>query len=48
MGDGPPTDGSKDVLKRMTEGIAERVAALNAVEKRELAVLTKLATTLAR
>ena len=48
MGDGPPTEGAKDLLKRMTEGIAERKAALSAVEKKELAALTKLAATLTR
>jgi photosystem II stability/assembly factor-like uncharacterized protein len=48
MGDGPPTDGAKDLLKRLTDGIAERRTALSAVEKKELAALTKLAATLTR
>jgi hypothetical protein len=48
MGDGPPTDGSRDLLKRMIAGIAERTTALSAVEKNELAALTKLAATLSR
>ena len=29
MGDGPPTDGSRDLLKRLTAGIAERATALD-------------------
>ena len=48
MGDGPPTDGSKDLLKRLTDGISERSVALDGVEKQELAALTKLATTIAK
>ena len=48
MGDGPPTDGARDLLKRMTDAIAERKAVLGAVEKQELAALTKLATTIAK
>ena len=48
MGDGPPTDGARDLLKRMIDGIAERKAVLGAVEKQELAALTKLATTIAK
>jgi photosystem II stability/assembly factor-like uncharacterized protein len=48
MGDGPPTDGSRDLLNRLKSGIAERKTALSAVEKKELAELTKLATTLMR
>jgi hypothetical protein len=48
MGDGPPTEGAKDLLKRLTDGIAERKTALSAVEKKELAALTKLTATLTR
>jgi photosystem II stability/assembly factor-like uncharacterized protein len=48
MGDGPPTDGSRDLLKRLIAGIAERTTALSEVEKNELAALTKLAATLSR
>lgn len=48
MGDGPPTDGSKDLLKRLTEGITERKTAMAGVEKKELAALKKLAATLSR
>jgi hypothetical protein len=48
MGDGPPTDGSRDLLQRLKAGIAERTTALGAVEKNELAALTKLAATLSR
>jgi photosystem II stability/assembly factor-like uncharacterized protein len=48
MGDGPPTEGARDLLKRLTDGIAERKTALSAVEKKELAALTKLAATLTR
>jgi len=43
MGDGPPTDGSKDLLKRLTDGISERSVAVDGVEKKEMAALTKLA-----
>jgi photosystem II stability/assembly factor-like uncharacterized protein len=42
MGDGPPTDGATDLLKRLTDGIGERSTALSAVEKKELADLKKL------
>jgi photosystem II stability/assembly factor-like uncharacterized protein len=48
MGDGPPTDGSKDLLARLIAGIEERRAALGAVEKNELAALRRLAATLSR
>jgi hypothetical protein len=48
MGDGPPTDGSKDLLKRLTAGIAERTAALGEVDKKELAALKRLAATLSK
>ncbi len=46
MGDGPPTDGSKDLLKRLTDGISERSVALSGVEKKELATLNRLAAAL--
>jgi phosphomevalonate kinase len=48
MGDGPPTDGSKDLLKRLTDGVAARASALDAVEKQELAALKKLAAAMVR
>lgn len=48
MGDGPPTDGAKDLLRRLTDGIQERKTALADVEKKELAALTKLANTMLR
>ena len=48
MGDGPPTDGARDLLKRMTDAIAERKTVLGAVEKQELAALTKLAATISK
>ncbi|HUU35592.1 MAG TPA: hypothetical protein VMW48_16110, partial [Vicinamibacterales bacterium] len=48
MGDGPPTDGAKDLFKRLTEGIAERSAALDGVDKKELATLKRLAATLSK
>ncbi|MEP7118178.1 MAG: glycosyl hydrolase, partial [Acidobacteriota bacterium] len=48
MGDGPPTDGSKDLLKRLTDGIAERKTALDGVDKKELATLKRLTTTLSK
>ena len=46
MGDGPPTDGSKDLLKRLTDGISERSVAVEGVEKKEMAALTKLANSM--
>jgi photosystem II stability/assembly factor-like uncharacterized protein len=48
MGDGPPTDGAKDLLKRLTEGISERSGAVDGVEKKEMAALTKLATSMVK
>ena len=48
MGDGPPTDGSTALLKRLTDGISERKTALDGVEKKELATLKRLTTTLSR
>ena len=48
MGDGPPTDGAKDLLKRLTAGIAERTTALDAVDKQELATLKRLTATLSK
>jgi hypothetical protein len=48
MGDGPPTEGAKDLLKRLTGGIGERRTALGDVEKKELAALKRLAATLSR
>jgi hypothetical protein len=48
MGDGPPTDGSKDLLKRLTDGISERSAAVDGVEKKEMAALTKLANSMVK
>jgi len=48
MGDGPPTDGARDLLKRLTEGIAERITAFGVVEKNELATLKRLTATLSR
>jgi len=48
MGDGPPTDGSKELLKRLSDGIAERSTALSDVEKKEFAALKRLATTIAK
>ncbi len=48
MGDGPPTDGAQDLLKRLKAGIAERKTALDGVDKKELATLKKLAATLSR
>jgi hypothetical protein len=48
MGDGPPTDGAKDLLRRLTGGIAERTTALGDVDKKELATLKRLAATLSK
>ena len=42
----PPTDGSKDLLKRLTDGISERSVAADGVERKEMAALTKLATSM--
>jgi photosystem II stability/assembly factor-like uncharacterized protein len=43
MADAPPTDGEKDLLKRMTDGVAERATALDGVKNQEFAALVKLA-----
>jgi photosystem II stability/assembly factor-like uncharacterized protein len=43
MGDGPPTEGARDLLARLSRGIAERVQLLDAIEKGELASLLRLA-----
>jgi len=48
MGDGPPTDGAKDLLRRLTDGISERSVAVDGVEKKEMAALTKLAGSMLR
>jgi photosystem II stability/assembly factor-like uncharacterized protein len=42
MADAPPTEGEKDLLKRLSDGIAERVRLLDQVNRQEYATLTKL------
>jgi photosystem II stability/assembly factor-like uncharacterized protein len=41
--DGPPTQGSRDLFARLSKGVAEHVARLEAVERTEHAALVKLA-----
>ncbi len=43
MGDGPPTQGARDLFKRLSDGVAEREKALDAVERNEYASLMRLA-----
>jgi photosystem II stability/assembly factor-like uncharacterized protein len=43
MGDGPPTQGARDLFARLSEGVGERVRLLDAIEKNELQSLLKLA-----
>jgi hypothetical protein len=43
MADAPPTQGSRDLFKRLSEGVAERVRLVDEVERREFAALMKLA-----
>ena len=43
MADGPPTQGQRELFNRLSEGVAERAAALAAVEANEFAELMRLA-----
>jgi photosystem II stability/assembly factor-like uncharacterized protein len=43
MGDAPPTGGARDLFRRLSEGVAERVRALDEVEKNEYGALLALA-----
>ncbi|HEY7700592.1 MAG TPA: hypothetical protein VIE88_19340, partial [Vicinamibacteria bacterium] len=43
MGDGPPTQGARDLFARLSQGVAERVRLLDTIEKNELQSLRKLA-----
>jgi photosystem II stability/assembly factor-like uncharacterized protein len=43
MGDGPPTQGAKDLFARLSQGIAERVRLLDDIEKAELQSVLNLA-----
>jgi photosystem II stability/assembly factor-like uncharacterized protein len=45
MGDGPPTDGARDLYRRLSDGVAERVKALDEVERADYAALLRLAGT---
>jgi DNA-binding ferritin-like protein len=40
----PPTDGQRDLLKRLSDGIAERAKALDQVNRQEYATVMKLAS----
>jgi photosystem II stability/assembly factor-like uncharacterized protein len=43
MGDAPPTQGARDLLRRLSDGVAERVRALDDIERNDLAALLKRA-----
>jgi hypothetical protein len=43
MADAPPTDGQQDLLKRLSDGIAERAKALQQVDRQEYDAVMKLA-----
>jgi len=43
MGDGPPTQGARSLLARLSNGVAERSRLLDAIEKGELQSLLRLA-----
>jgi photosystem II stability/assembly factor-like uncharacterized protein len=43
MGDGPPTQGARDLFARLSEGIAQRNRILDAIEKGDLQALLRLA-----
>jgi photosystem II stability/assembly factor-like uncharacterized protein len=42
MGDGPPTQGARSLFARLSEGVAERSRALDAIEKGELQSVLRL------
>jgi hypothetical protein len=43
MADAPPTQGQQDLLKRLSEGIAERARLVDEINRREYAALIMLA-----
>jgi hypothetical protein len=43
MADAPPTQGALDLFKRLSDGVAERTALVNEVERREYAAVMKAA-----
>jgi hypothetical protein len=43
MADAPPTEGAKDLFRRLSEGVARRAEALEGVERNEYAALLKRA-----
>jgi hypothetical protein len=43
MADAPPTEGEKDLFKRLSDGIAERAKLLEQVKGQEYAAVMKLA-----
>jgi len=43
MGDAPPTEGAKDLFRRLSEGVAERVTALDGVEREEFQSVMRVA-----
>ena len=43
MADAPPTEGARELYERLSRGVAERVSALDAVERDEYAALERLA-----
>ena len=43
MADGPPTQGQRELFQRLSEGVAEREAALLLVEEGAFAELMRLA-----
>jgi photosystem II stability/assembly factor-like uncharacterized protein len=43
MGDGPPTEGARELFARLSDGVAERVGLLDAIEKGELQSVLRLA-----
>ncbi len=42
MGDAPPTQGARDLFQRLADGVAERVEALEEVERNEYATVVRL------
>ena len=43
MADAPPTQGARDLLNRMSQGIADRTKLVDQVERQESAALIQLA-----
>lgn len=43
MGDGPPTQGQRDLFKRLSDGVAQRAQAVEEVERNEYAALLSMA-----